>query len=192
MYKYGYKYIQSKLYTSGNTLIDNTPVPLDKTFIVTTYDNLNSLQFNPYQFSISFNLYLYPIAANNTDFTILTFSNYLYIQYNSYLNHLTLWRLPTKSETSTNSNNPILIYRQTNVPLQSWITYEINFINETCDVFVNNTLKTSTNIPIYNNNTPTNVVVGNYLGEVSLIQGNIKNLILYNYPLNTFQISMVK
>lgn len=187
-YKYVYKFLQNSLYTSGHTLIDETPIPLDKTFVVLTYDKLQNFKFNTYQFGISFKLYINPIPANNTDFTLLTFSNYLYVQYNSYLNHLTLWRL----SNGDLSKEPTLIYRQTNVPLQSWVSYEINFINDTCDVFVNNIFKTSTNnITLYNNNN-TDVVIGNHPDGVSLIQGNIKDLILYNNPLNMFQISMIK
>jgi hypothetical protein len=175
------------LYTSGHTLIDNKPIPLNKDFLVISYEKLQELKFNPYQFGISFQLYLNPIPSNNTDFTLLTFSNYLYIQYNSYLNHLTMWRSPN------NLTDPILIYRQTNIPLQTWVSYEVNFINNTCDVFLNNTLKTSTqNIPLYNNNN-TDVVVGNHNNDgISLIQGTIKNLVIYNYPLTMFQISMIK
>ena len=190
LYKYGYqyvyKYLQNKLYTSGHTIIDD-PIPLDQTTVVMSYDELQELKFNPYQFGISFKLYINPIPATNTDFTLLTFSKYIYIQYNSYLNHITLWRLPD------DLTEPVLIYRQTNVPLQTWVSYEVNFINNTCDVFVNDTLATSTNnITLYNNNDTTDVVVGTYNDGVSLIPGNIKNLILYNYPLNMFQISMIK
>jgi len=193
VYKYGNKYLQYVLYISGHTLIDNKPISLNKQFLVITSDNLHALKFNPYQFGISFKLYLYPIPSNNTDFTLLTFSNYLYIQYNSYLNHITFWRTSSSSDqTNTANNEPILLYRQTDVPLQTWISYEINFINNTCDVFVNNIFKNSTNnITLYNNNA-TDVVVGNNNDNVSLIQGSIKNLILYNNPLNMFQISMIK
>lgn len=187
LYKYGYSYLKKMLYTSGHTLIDNTPIQLNKKFVVISYDNLQELKFNPYQFGISFKLYLYPIPANNTDFTLLTFSNYMYIQYNSYLNHLTIWRSPD------NLKEPVLIYRHSKVPLQTWISYEINFINNTCDVFVNNTFKSTTqHIPLYNNNNNTDVVIGNNNDDGSLIQGTIKDLIIYNYTLNMFQISMIK
>jgi len=187
LYKYGYKYLKNKLYTSGHTLIDNKAIPLDQPFLVITYDNLQALKFNQYQFGISFKLYINPIPATNTDFTLLTFSKYIYIQYNPYLNHITLWRTPQDLA------EPVLIYRQTNVTLQTWINYEINFINDICDVFVNDILATSTNnITLYNENTTTDVVVGTNNDGVSLIQGTIKNLVLYNYPLNMFQISMIK
>jgi hypothetical protein len=137
---------------------------------------------------MSFNLYLYPIPANNTDFTILTFSNYLYIQYNSYLNHITIWK---KSSDSLNPDN-ILIYRHINVPLQTLVKYEINFINGICDVFINNSLRASNNNIIVTNNINLDVTLGTSDTQPSLIQGTINNFMLYHYPLNLFQISMIK
>ena len=188
IYKYGYPYYKKQLYTSGHTLIDNNPMPLDIPKVIMTSDALKTIGFNPYNFGMSFNLYLYPIPANNTDFTILTFSNYLYIQYNSYLNHITIWK---QSSDSLNPDN-ILIYRHINVPLQTLVQYEINFINGICDVFINNSLSASHNNIIVTNNINLDVTLGTSDTQPSLIQGTINNFMLYNYPLNLFQISMIK
>jgi hypothetical protein len=142
-----------------------------------TSDALQKIGFNPYNFGMSFNLYLYPIPANNRDFTIFTFSNYLYIQYNSYLNHITLWK-------KIKNSNPILIYRQINVPLQAWLKYEINFINGTCDVFINNKLITSRNNILLSDKIDSDVIVGTFDDRHSVIQGKINKLTLFNSPLN--------
>lgn len=187
-YKYGYPYYKKHLYTSGHTLIDNNPLPLDNPKLIITSDALKAIGFNPYNFGISFNLYLYPIPANNTDFTILTFSNYLYVQYNSYLNHITIW----KQSSGKLKQNNILIYRHINVPLQTLVKYEINFINGICDVFINNSLITSHNNIIVTDNLNLDVTLGTSDKQTSVIQGKINNFMLFNYPLNLFQISMIK
>ncbi len=190
IYKYGYAYYKSLLYTPGHTLIGTTAIPINNPSTILTYDALQNIGFNPYNFGVSFQLYLYPIPSNNTDFTIFTFSNYLYIQYNPYLNHITMWK--NSNTSSTTNTEPILIYRQINVPLQKWIKYEINFINGSCDVFINNTLTTSRNNITFTDNIKSDVIVGTFDYGNSIVQGKINNLILYNSPLNMFQISMIK
>jgi hypothetical protein len=130
-----YIYIRSlvqKVYSIHGQIIVNNPVSLHKTTVVKIDKKIK------YDYGLSFWLYIDPMNPSSspqaTDYTtVLSYGDTPKITYNSMLNKL---RIGIKTE----SNKIKKVDDIKSLPLQKWNHIVLNYLNGTCDVFVNSEL----------------------------------------------------
>jgi len=130
-----YIYIRSlvqKVYSIHGQIIVNNPVSLHKTTVVKIDKKIK------YDYGLSFWLYIDPMNPSNSPqathyTTVLSYGDTPKISYNSMLNKL---RIGIKTE----SNKIKKVDDIKSLPLQKWNHIVLNYLNGTCDVFVNSEL----------------------------------------------------
>jgi len=178
-----YKFKNVKdLFTSerGKILID-TPIPINNTKMLSTYESLNDTSDPKYQYAISLWVFIESSPPN---------MNTQYQKYASILNYGDKPNILYKAETNTlmitmkqKSTNPLLdfddnenriIYTNHNFLLQKWNNIIINYNGGTLDVFLNGELVNSSVevIPYINLDSLT-------VGTENGIKGGICNVVYY-------------
>jgi hypothetical protein len=133
-----YIYIRSiakRVYSKHGQVIVNNPVSLHETSIVKVNENIQ------YDYGLSFWVYIEPMNPSSspqatTYTTILSYGDTPQVSYNSALNTM---RIGIKTE----SKKIKIVDEIKSIPLQKWNHIVINYMNGTCDVFINNKLHAS-------------------------------------------------
>jgi hypothetical protein len=167
--------ITKNRYTKHGQLIINNPVNLDD-YTRVKLDNSSS-----YNYGLSFWIFIHPMnpgsAPQATDYTtVLTCTDKPIITYNSLLNTMRI-------EMKTDSRQRKIVDEIKSFPLQKWNHIVMNYVNGTCDVFLNGELHNSKIeiIPIKESN---EVEIGSEDG----IQGKMCNVIFFNKHLSSSKI----
>ena len=168
--------VAQKIYTNHGYQVLNNPVTLREYTLVTIKEKPK------YDYGISFWVYIQPMnpgaAPQATTFTtILSYGGKPRISYNSSLNTM---RIEIKTESKKN----VTVDDIKNVPLQKWNHIVINYVNGTCDTFINGSLHSSTDDVI-----PIKEYESVQIGDLDGIQGKICNVILFNEQLTASKIN---
>jgi hypothetical protein len=163
-----YIYIRSitkKVYTKHGQIIVNNPVSLNDVTVVKVNETIN------YDYGLSFWVYINPMNPSSspqaTEYTtILSYGDAPRITYNGSLN---IMKIGIKTESRMKSVDEIK-----SLPLQKWNHIVLNYLNGTCDVFVNGELHTSKPniIPVKGETTFE-------IGSVDGIEGKLCNVIFF-------------
>jgi hypothetical protein len=164
--------VAQKIYTKHGILIVNNPISIHE------YNNVTVKEKPTYDYGISFWIFIKPMnpgaAPQATDFTtVLSYGGKPRISYNGYLNTI-------RVEIKTDAKKNIKLEDVEHVPLQKWNHMVINYVNGTCDIFMNGVLQSSTPdiIPIKESDSV-------QIGDVDGIQGSICNVILFTEQLTS-------
>jgi hypothetical protein len=173
-----YIYMRSlvkKVYSIHGQIIVNNPVSLHKTTVVKIDKKIR------YDYGLSFWLYIDPMnpsaSPQATEYTnIISYGDTPKITYNSMLNKL---RIGIKTE----SNKIKKVDDIKSLPLQKWNHIVLNYVNGTCDVFLNSELHASKIevIPIKEDKIFE-------IGAENGIQGKVCNVIFFKDHLSSVKI----
>jgi len=180
----------NKFSLQGGQQLVNKPVNLNNSNSLGTYEELNrSSQFD-YQYAISFWVYLDATSPNmNSSYSkftsIMNFGNKPNILYKAN-EHILLITTQQKDLEKTTENKLIefddngnrIIYKNTNLPLQKWNNFIVNYNGGILDIFLNGELvKSSVGVvPYY---TLDNLTIGEEHG----LRGGICNVIYFKKAL---------
>jgi len=171
-------YIRSvikKRYTKHGQLIINKPVRLDD------YSRVKINNNSSYNYGLSVWVFIEPMNPGSkpqaTDYTtVLTCDSKPLITYNSALNTMRI-------EIKTDSRQNKIVDEIKSFPLQKWNHIVMNYVNGTCDVFLNGELHVS-KIEII----PIKEAKEVEIGTVDGIQGSVCNLIFFDKHLSSLKI----
>lgn len=171
-------YIRSVIknrYTKHGQLIVNKPVRLDD------YTRVKINNSSSYNYGLSVWVFIDPMNPGSspqaTDYTtVLTCNSKPLITYNSALNTMRI-------EIKTNSRQNKIVDEIKSFPLQKWNHIVMNYVNGTCDVFLNGKLHAS-KIEIIPIKETKEVEIGTEGG----IQGSVCNLIFFDRQLSSLKI----
>ena len=173
-----YIYMRSfvkKVYSIHGQIIVNNPVSLHKTTVVKIDKKIR------YDYGLSFWLYINPMnpsaSPQATEYTtILSYGDTPKISYNSMLNKLCIG-------IKTESKKIKKIHNVKSLPLQKWNHIVLNYVNGTCDVFINGELQASKIkvIPIKEDKIFE-------IGAENGIQGKLCNVIFFKEHLSSLKI----
>lgn len=174
-----YIYVRSfikSVYTIHGQLIVNNPVSLHKISVVKIDKKIT------YDYGLSFWLYIDPMNPSSspqaTEYTtIFSYGDTPKVTYNSMLNKL---RIGIKTE----SNKIKKVDEIKSLPLQKWNHIVLNYLNGTCDVFVNSELHAS-KIEVIPKKEDKIFEIGAEDG----IQGKLCNVIFFKEHLSSVKIS---
>jgi hypothetical protein len=176
----------NKISQQGGKLLVNKPVNIDKLYSLGTYEELNETSKYDYQFAISAWIYLNSAGANmNASYSkytsIINFGNKPNILYNGSENTIMITMEQTDLEhklTDNHNNENTIIYKHSNIPLQKWNHFIINYNGGILDIFLNGELVKSVNgvIPYY---TLDNLTIG----EENGLKGGICNVVYFRNAL---------
>ena len=172
--------INKKIYTANGYQIVNNPVTIHEYSNTTLKEKLN------YDYGISFWVYIQPMNPGSspqaTEYTtILSYGGKPRVSYNGVRNTMKI-EVKTDGKVDNKPENKLVAKIYT-VPLQKWNHVVVNYVNGTCDIFMNGELhSTKTNIiPIKDSDSVE-------IGTVNGIQGSICNVILFNKQLSSSNI----
>jgi hypothetical protein len=178
----------------GNQLV-NKPVYTDSQYALGTYEELNGSDNFDYQYAISCWIFLDASGPNvnpSSDkyATLLNFGNKPNILYNAKTNTLmiTMQQKDLKANTQNkltdfDDNGNRLIYKNTNIPLQKWNNFIINYNGGILDIFLNGELVKSEIgvVPYYTLDSLT-------IGENKGMKGGICNVVYFRRALTSSNI----
>jgi hypothetical protein len=172
--------IINRIYTHKSKLLLNKPTYLDIETNIGSYENLNpnNLKKNNYKYNycISFWLFLDNIGPNHNNnsngfINIINYGDKPKIQYNP---KTTTLRITTKNGIHGSD----VIYETTDLPLQKWNYFVINYDGGNIDIFINNKL-VGTKSGIIPYMSYDNVIIGKEDG----MEGGICNIQYFDSPL---------
>jgi hypothetical protein len=181
---FGYPYVVRSIYTHNAKMLLDKPVYTDKEHVIGTYENLKPYtktsekldDFN-YNYGISGWFFLDNIGANynsksNAYTTIFSYGEKPKIEYNPAEHHL---RVSMKQGL----DGIKIIYESTDILLQRWNNFVVNYDGGNVDVFLNGKLVASEggSVPYMKYD---NVIVGNDEG----IPGGACNILYYHNPIH--------
>ena len=188
--------VNKKIYTANGYQIVNNPLTLQ------TYSNTILKDKPEYDYGISFWVYIQPMnpgsAPQATEYTsIISYGGKPSVSYNGALNRM---RIEIKTDGKIkdklkdimkdkmkdkieNKSETKLVAEIKSVPLQKWNHVVLNYVNGTCDVFMNGELLSSKRDII-----PIKEADSVEIGAVDGIQGSICNVILFNKQLSSSKI----
>ena len=162
--------------TPGVILVGETPISTQGLTLIQTYQELtNKITAPIYNYGISFDLYINPVAGTDTFYNVINFTGNLFVQYNTQQNQLYIFALKDEENTPA-----VTLYRYTQFPLQKWVKVSINYVGGIYDVFIENKLKTTHSLVSYNSHE--NIFVGS---QGSSVVGQVKNFMFYPKPIST-------
>lgn len=171
--------------TPGVTLVGDTPLPVNETHLIKTYEELTGTAENPlYNYGVSCSILINPTSGNDVFHPVVNFCGNLVVAYNTAQNQLLIYTL---REGEGEEPPQVALYRYNQFPLQKWVKVEVNYVGGIFDVFVDNQLKSSNKVVAYNSHE--NVVVGE---AGSLVLGKVKDFMYYEKPLSMSQIQTIK
>jgi hypothetical protein len=166
-----YLYIRTllkKVYTIHGELIFNEPLPLQDYKDVKVVKNIH------YDYGLSFWVNIQSMnpgfAPQANEFTsILKYGDKMLFTYNSTKNTI-------KIEITEESNTKRILAEITPIPLQKWNNIIVNYVNGTCDIFMNNELQTTVSNVIPKKEKIISVGIGDSEG----INGQICNVVVFD------------
>jgi hypothetical protein len=174
-----YIYIRSitkKVYTKHGQLISNRPVSLHELSVVKIKETIT------YDYGLSFWVYIDAMNPSsspqaNEYTTVISYGDAPIISYNSRLNSM-------KIGIKTESKKLKLVDEIKTLPLQKWNHIVLNYLNGTCDVFINGELHATKIevIPMKDDNKIFEI------GAQDGIQGKVCNIIFFKEHLNSSKI----
>ena len=174
-----YIYIRSitkKVYTTYGQLIINNPVSLHELTVVKIEKTIK------YDYGLSFWVYIDAMNPSsrpqaNEYTTIISYEDAPLVSYNSTLNTM-------KIGIKTESKKIRVVDEITSLPLQKWNHIVLNYLNGTCDVFVNSELHATKIevIPIKDDDKIFEI------GTQDGIEGKVCNIIFFQEHLNSSKI----
>ena len=189
-----YTKFNSLIIPKGNILVKN-PVYLNNLTSLGIFQNAEQVNNNNYHdipifnynYALSFWLWISPHpASTNSAYTrstsIINFGDILKINFNR--NKIEIYAATTKK--SSNPEQLIKVYELKKIEFQRWNNFIVNYSGGTLDIFINNSLVSSTP-----NITPITQFEKATAGEVDGIYGGIKNIIYYEYTLSQQQINII-
>jgi hypothetical protein len=168
--------INKKIYTTNGYQIINNPVSLEE------YNNITLKEKPTYDYGISFWVYIQPMnpgsAPQATEYTtILSYGGKPRVSYNGVLNTM---QIEIKTDGKIGSK-PVskIVANIKSFPLQKWNHVVLNYVNGTCDIFMNGELHSTQKdvIPIKESES---IEIGTKDG----IRGSLCNIILFNEQLS--------
>ena len=176
----------NKVSSQGGQQLVNKPVYTDSLYSLGTYEQLNGKNEFDYQYAISSWIYLDSAGPNtNASYknytSLLNFANKPNIMYNGSENTIMITMEQKNLEQNTenkltdfDNNGNRIIYKNTNVPLQKWNHFIINYNGGIMDIFLNGELVKSIPgvIPYYTLDSLT-------IGEKNGIKGGICNVVYF-------------
>jgi hypothetical protein len=180
----------NKVSSQGGQQLVNKPVNTDSLYSLGTYEELNGKHEFDYQFAISSWIYLDAAGPNTnasykTYTSLLNFGNKPNIMYNGTENTIIITTEQKNLESTTENkltdmhdNGNQIIYKNTNIPLQKWNHFIINYNGGIMDIFLNGELVKSVPgvVPYY---TLDNLTIG----EKNGIKGGICNVVYFRNAL---------
>jgi len=180
----------NKFSLQGGQPLVNKPVYTDTMYSLGTYEDLNGSSTFDYQYAISSWIYIdaAPPSTNSSysKFTsLLNFGNKPNVLYNASEHTLMITMQQKDLEKTTqnkltdfDNNGNRIIYKNTNVPLQKWNNFIINYNGGVLDIFLNGELVKSEVgvVPYY---TLDNLTIG----EINGIKGGICNIVYFRRAL---------
>uniref|UniRef100_A0A6C0B7V9 Uncharacterized protein n=1 Tax=viral metagenome TaxID=1070528 RepID=A0A6C0B7V9_9ZZZZ len=174
-----YIYIRSiakKVYTKHGQLIVNNPVSLHELKVVKIDETIN------YDYGLSFWVYIDAMNPSsspqaNEYTTIISYGDAPRVSYNSTLNTM-------KITIKTESKKIKSVDEIKSLPLQKWNHIVLNYLNGTCDVFVNSELH-ATKIEVIPVKESEKIFE---IGTQDGIQGKVCNVIFFQEHLNSSKI----
>jgi len=179
----------------GGQQLVNKPVYTNSQYSLGTYEELNGSSSYDYQFAISAWIFLDAAPPNvNPSYekytSLLNFGNKPNILYNPKTNTLTITMQQKDLQKNTKNilidfddNGNRILYRNTNIPLQKWNNFIINYNGGILDIFLNGELVKS-DIGIVPYYTLDNLTIGENDG----IKGGICNIIYFRRALSASNI----
>lgn len=179
----------------GGQQLVNKPVYTDSQYELGTYEELNGSDSFDYQYAISCWIFLDASGPNVNPSsekytTLLNFGNKPNILYNTKTNTLIISMQQKDLQINTQNNltefddkGNRLIYKNTNIPLQKWNNFIINYNGGILDIFLNGELVKSEIgvVPYY---TLDNLTIGENKG----INGGICNVVYFRRALTSSNI----
>ena len=180
----------NKFSLQGGQPLVNKPVYTDTMYSLGPYEDLNGSSTFDYQYAISSWIYIdaAPPSTNSSysKFTsLLNFGNKPNVLYNASEHTLMITMQQKDLEKTTqnkltdfDNNGNRIIYKNTNIPLQKWNNFIINYNGGVLDIFLNGELVKSEVgvVPYY---TLDNLTIG----EINGIKGGICNLVYFRRAL---------
>jgi hypothetical protein len=174
-----YIYVRSiakKVYTKHGQLILNNPVSLHELKVVKIDETIN------YDYGLSFWIYIDAMNPSsspqaNEYTTVISYGDAPRITYNSRLNTM-------KIGIKTESKKVKLVDEIKSLPLQKWNHIVLNYLNGTCDVFVNSELH-ATKIEVIPMKESEKIFE---IGMQDGIKGKVCNVIFFKEHLNSSKI----
>lgn len=176
-----YPYLVRKLYTRNSKLLLDKPIYLNQANVIGGYEDLKPSKNEKFDFRYNYGLscwvYLDNIGANYNDkasgfMNIINYGDKPTIAYNPKTNTL-------RVTSQEGIDGQVVIYENTEVPLQKWHYFVINYDGGNTDVFMNGTLVGTKQgvIPFMKYD---NIVTGSENG----LQGGICTVQYYNAPIS--------
>ena len=189
-YPYGLEYVNKQ----GGVQLVNKPVYTNKSYTLADYKTLHQSESFNYQYAISFWSFIDATGpslgkAYSNYTSILNYGGKPNILYNSRENTLMITLnidepsgiaiKPPYNPDNFDDDGNYIIYKNTNMQLQKWNNFVINYNGGTFDIFLNGELVKSVNsvIPYMSYD---NLVIG----EENGVQGGICNVTYFIEPLN--------
>jgi hypothetical protein len=185
----------NKINLQGGNQLVNKPVYTDSQYALGTYAELNGSESFDYQYAISCWIFLDAAGPNVNPSskkyaTLLNFGNKPNILYNAKTNTLMITmqqkdlKVKTQNKlTDFDENGNRLIYKNTNIPLQKWNNFIINYNGGILDIFLNGELVKSEVgvVPYYTLDSLT-------IGEDKGVKGGICNVVYFKNALTSSNI----
>jgi hypothetical protein len=185
----------NKINLQGGNQLVNKPVYTDSQYALGTYEELNGSESFDYQYAISCWIFLDAAGPNVNPSskkyaTLLNFGNKPNILYNAKTNTLMITmqqkdlKVKTQNKlTDFDENGNRLIYKNTNIPLQKWNNFIINYNGGILDIFLNGELVKSEVgvVPYYTLDSLT-------IGEDKGVKGGICNVVYFRNALTSSNI----
>lgn len=182
--------LYNKFSLQGGQQLVNKPVYTDTMYSLGTYEDLNGSSTFDYQYAISCWIYIDAAPPNTSSsyskFTsLLNFGNKPNVLYNASEHTLMITMQQKDLEKTTqnkltdfDNNGNRIIYKNTNIPLQKWNNFIINYNGGVLDIFLNDELVKSEIgvVPYY---TLDNLTIG----EINGIKGGICNVVYFRRAL---------
>jgi hypothetical protein len=183
------------LLIQGGTQLVNEPVYANTLYSLGNSEELNGTTSLPYQYAISFWVFIDDVAPNtNTAYStfasLLNFGGAPQVSYNGKL-HTLMITMKIKDLNKVTKNPLIdfddtgskIVYTNKNILLQKWNNIILNYNKGILDIFLNGELvKTDVGVPYYK-------VENLTIGEPNGIEGGICNVIYFRRPLNSTHIN---
>ncbi len=170
---------------SGNYLIKKS-VSLSSRRNIASHDEMKKMydvhgnDDSDYRYTLSCWVYLEPTNDNNTFNNILSYGSMPIINYNPANNHLRIQMVNVVNDS------PTTLFETMDIPIQRWNHLVINYSSSTCDVFLNNTIVSTSenNIPTLNEDA---LIIGDNTSDF----GRIRDVIYFKNILTKPQIRVL-
>jgi hypothetical protein len=189
-----YTKFNSLIVPNGNILIKN-PVYLNKLTSLGIFQSAQQLKDNDYtetsifnyNYALSFWVWISPYsAATSPAYTkstsILNFGDILKINFDR--NIIKIYAATTKDNSP--HTHLIKVYELKTIEYQRWNNFIVNYSGGTLDIFINNSLVSSTP-----NITPISQLENSTVGSFNGIYGGIKNIVYYEHTLSQREINVI-